>query len=52
MGSRLIRQWLEKPLLNPLHIKKRQAAVGELSKDIMVRTELGDVLKKYLIWSV
>lgn len=46
MGSRLIRQWLEKPLLNPLHIKKRQAAVGELSKDIMVRTELGDVLKK------
>ena len=46
MGSRLIRQWLEKPLLNPLHIKKRQNAVGELAKDIMLRTSLGDVLKK------
>lgn len=46
MGSRLIRQWLEKPLLNPLHIKKRQAAVGELAKDVMQRTALGDVLKK------
>ncbi len=46
MGSRLIRQWLEKPLLNPLHIKKRQGAVGELAKDVMLRTALGDVLKK------
>lgn len=46
MGSRLIRQWLEKPLLNPLHIKKRQDAVGELAKDVMLRSTLGDVLKK------
>lgn len=46
MGSRLIRQWLEKPLLNPLHIKKRQGAVGELVKDIMLRSSLSDVLKK------
>lgn len=46
MGSRLIRQWLEKPLLNPLHIRKRQGAVGELAKDIILRSSLGDILKK------
>lgn len=46
MGSRLIRQWLEKPLLNPLHIKKRQDAVGELARDILLRSDLEDVLKK------
>lgn len=46
MGSRLIRQWLEKPLLNPLHIKKRQAAVGELAGDVVLRSALCDVLKK------
>ena len=28
MGSRLIRQWIEKPLYNPLHIARRQQAVG------------------------
>ncbi len=46
MGSRLIRQWLEKPLLNPLHIKKRQDSVGELAKDVLLRTSLSDVLKQ------
>lgn len=46
MGSRLIRQWLEKPLLNPLHIKKRQSAVGELAKDVMLRSSLGDIFQK------
>ena len=33
MGSRMIRQWLEKPLLNPLHIRKRQQAIGALCDD-------------------
>ena len=46
MGSRMIRQWLEKPLLNPLHIKKRQAAVGALVDDLMLRTGLSDELKQ------
>ena len=38
MGSRLIRQWLEKPLYNPLHIARRQQAVGALCDDVITRT--------------
>lgn len=46
MGSRLIRQWLEKPLHNPLHIVRRQQAVGALCDDVIARTALTDALKK------
>lgn len=46
MGSRLIRQWLEKPLYNPLHIARRQQAVGALCEDVIARTALADALKK------
>lgn len=46
MGSRMIRQWLEKPLLNPLHIQKRQAAVGALCDDPILRSNLGDELRQ------
>ncbi|MGE4548979.1 MAG: DNA mismatch repair protein MutS [Intestinibacillus sp.] len=46
MGARLLRQWLEKPLLNPIHIKKRQDAVSALLSDIVARTALTDELKK------
>lgn len=46
MGSRLIRKWLEKPLLNPIHIKKRQEAVGELVNDIIARDGLSEQLKQ------
>ena len=46
MGSRLIRQWLEKPLYNPLHIARRQQAVGALCDDVIARTALTDALKK------
>ncbi len=46
MGSRLIRQWLEKPLLNPIHIKKRQDAIGALLGDVVGRSALTDELKK------
>ncbi len=34
MGKRLIRTWLERPLLNPVSIQKRQHAVGELIRNI------------------
>lgn len=44
MGSRLIRQWLEKPLLNPIHIKKRQAAVAALVTDVPGRAALAEQL--------
>ncbi len=34
MGKRLIRTWLERPLVNPVQIKKRQFAVDELMRNI------------------
>ncbi len=46
MGSRLLRQWLEKPLLNPVHIKKRQDAVQTLLGDVLGRSALTEKLKK------
>lgn len=45
MGSRLIRQWIEKPLYNPLHIVKRQQAVAALCDDIVARTAISDEMK-------
>ncbi len=48
MGARLLRSWIMKPLLNPVAIAKRQGAVGELSKDFMVREELRVYLSKVL----
>lgn len=44
MGSRMIRQWLEKPLLNPLHIRKRQQAIGALCDDPVLHSNLTDEL--------
>jgi DNA mismatch repair protein MutS len=32
MGGRLLRSWMERPLLSPAQIEKRLSAVGELSK--------------------
>ena len=46
MGSRLLRQWLERPLYNPLHITRRQQAVAALCDDVIARTALTDTLKK------
>lgn len=46
MGSRLIRQWLEKPLLNPIHIKKRQDAVRVLAEDVLTRDALMEELRQ------
>ncbi|MFR0925221.1 MAG: hypothetical protein ACLSGI_11890 [Butyricicoccaceae bacterium] len=37
-GSRLSRQWLEKPLYKPLHIARRQQAVGALCDDVIARS--------------
>lgn len=46
MGSRMIRQWIEKPLYNPLQIVRRQTAVGELSEDFVMRSALCEALSK------
>ncbi len=45
MGGRLLRDWLEKPLLDASEIIRRQNAVEELVKDSLLRGELEDVLK-------
>ena len=45
MGTRLMRAWLSKPLLNAASIKRRQNAVFSLFSDTVVRNELIGTLK-------
>ena len=45
MGGRMIRSWLEKPLLDITEIGRRQAAVEELVDSTMLRGELTEALK-------
>jgi len=40
MGKRMLRSWLEKPLLNLASIQRRQSAVGELVDNTVKRLEL------------
>jgi len=40
MGSRMLRSWMEKPLLNPVQINKRLEAVEELVNATVAREEL------------
>ena len=40
MGGRLLRSWVERPLLNPTAIRRRLAAVQELYADNVLRSEL------------
>lgn len=44
MGKRLLRSWLEQPLLNVAEITKRQNAVNELYGNTVERGELGELL--------
>lgn len=44
MGKRLIRSWIEKPLMNICEIINRQSAVEELTKDTEKRMELAHLL--------
>lgn len=46
MGGRLMRSWLERPLLSPVQITRRQRAVGDLVEDIITREELAVTLKE------
>ncbi len=48
MGGRMLRSWLLHPLLNPIAIEKRQAAVSDLFSDYMVREELRVLLSSIL----
>ena len=45
MGGRLLRSWVERPLLSALGIKRRLAAVNELYKDNVTRGELIQALR-------
>ena len=46
MGGRMIRSWLEKPLLDPAEISRRQDAVEELVSAPICRGELIEALKE------
>ena len=46
MGGRLLRSWLEKPLLDAGEITRRQAAVEELVENPIIRGELEEALKQ------
>ena len=45
MGGRLIRSWLEKPLLDPVEIARRHSAVENFVNDPIRRSELTEVLR-------
>ena len=45
MGGRLLRSWLEKPLLDVSEIVRRHTAVGELVESTICRSELAEALK-------
>lgn len=47
-GARLLRQWVEHPLLSPAHIIRRQGAVEELYGNFMKREEIGELLSHVL----
>lgn len=46
MGGRLLRRWLESPLLHPKDIQGRQDAVGELLSNEILRQEIKAVLEQ------
>ena len=46
MGGRLLRGWIERPLLSPVQIGRRQQAVSDLYEDIITREELAMTLKE------
>ncbi|HIY17469.1 MAG TPA: DNA mismatch repair protein MutS, partial [Candidatus Intestinimonas stercorigallinarum] len=46
MGGRLIRSWMERPLLSPAQIHKRLDAVEELTGDAIARQELSACLRE------
>lgn len=44
MGARLLKQWLEKPLINPVQINNRLYSVRELVDNTMLRDDLAAAL--------
>ncbi len=48
MGARLLRKWVELPLVNAHAISRRHDAVGELKDNYMLREEISDRLSSVL----
>ena len=46
MGGRLLRGWMERPLLSPVQIARRQQAVSDLVEDAITREELSLALRE------
>ena len=46
MGGRLLRGWMERPLLSPVHITRRQQGVADLVEDAITREELSLALRE------
>ena len=49
MGARLLKRWLQRPLLNLDKIKQRQEAIGQLASKPLTREELRDQLKAVVL---
>ena len=47
-GARLLRKWVEHPLINVSRINERQGAIEELSNSYMKREELSELLRSVL----
>ena len=47
-GARMLRKWIEHPLLNTSYIERRLGAVNELFSDFMLREEMGALLSGML----
>ncbi len=48
MGARLLRKWLELPLVNAHYITRRQEAIEELKENYMLREEIAESLRSVL----
>ncbi|WP_195969515.1 DNA mismatch repair protein MutS [Intestinimonas butyriciproducens] len=46
MGHRLIRSWMERPLLSPVQVNKRLDAVEDLVGDAIARQEIAECLRE------
>lgn len=46
MGGRLLRSWVEQPLLSPVAIKRRLSAVNELYDDNVERGEMVEIIRE------
>ena len=49
MGGRMLRRWLNDPLIDVAEINRRLNAVKELKDDIILRGDIIDNLKRFMI---